>query len=250
MNLKKENNAQDIKYSEIGELIKRFIILEADKTTLGLTNFIKQIAKNTGLSSRQIYRITTQSDFPEAKAVLNVSKGIQNVGLFDPSTLANRLLWPPTLALDQLHEPGFESKTEIKIISRDISCGYFDSEELFRGLYKEVKKGNGVEFLSASNFVSSEELSKFLKGIRRKMRLTESVYNCENNEDNNLINDSSIESRLVNLEMTQNHFEVFQGSSAIVKKETTPQDTTIYSSIRQYRGILLKIPVPKFNLIS
>lgn len=86
---------------------------------------------------------------------------------------------------------------------------------------------------------SSTELIDHLVDLRKSMKFVESGYNFKTREDNNLINISTIFGKLVDLQAVKENFEIFQGGLTIAKKETCDYES-IYSSMRECRGVLIK----------
>ena len=64
-------------------------------------------------------------------------------------------------------------------------------------------------------------------------------YNFNKNDDNDLVNTSTVSDRLIDLQLVKENFEIFGGQPLIIKKESYVGGST-YSSIRECRGVLIK----------
>ena len=149
---------------QLGELIDRLINEERIKDGRGLTEYIeKKVSPDANLSSRQIGRIRDiSSDFPEGDAVLSLAKVIPNIGVLDPDSIANRLLWRgQDIWYDQANLIKEQEKDKlggqsVVIISADHPPVGLTNDGVVRSIANNLQYGFTYTFIYPHSFADQE----------------------------------------------------------------------------------------------
>ena len=140
---------------QIGDLLDALIEQEQVRDGRGLTEYIEStVSPGAALSARQISRIRDISaDFPEGDAILALARVISNIGVLDPNTISNRVLWRgQDIWYDQDNLIKEQKKDEISGQSVTIASGWqqpigLTDDEVVRSIANNIDKGFTYNFV-------------------------------------------------------------------------------------------------------
>jgi hypothetical protein len=150
----------------IGEFIDMLIRAKQthENESMGLTKFLGKLAKDSGLSARQITRIRDSSDFPESNAIEKLIPVLmQQMRAMNLDGIANRLLLPWASIEDDQNRLIEESEnTSITIIAGWNEPRGIHIDSIANSITAHLEKNTKYTFLypDSSTYTSDKEISK------------------------------------------------------------------------------------------